>query len=62
MDLTEKLRAWGTAHAQARNAEWAAASQPGKGLARQAQMLRQQADTLHREIYRQIGEKRHAAA
>lgn len=60
MDLTEKLRLWGSTQAQARSAERAAAqqAQPEAGEAReQARRLRERADSLHREIYGQIGRK-----
>lgn len=56
MDLTEKLRAWGAAHAQARSAEQRA-SQGTEDLRQQARSLRQIADRLHREIYEQMGRK-----
>ena len=58
MDFTERLRAWGVAHAQARGAERAAGQQAdaerSDTLRRQAQSLREQADRLHREIYRSL--------
>lgn len=60
MDLTEKLRVWGAVHAQARNAREAVArtGAPSQQEAqRRAQLLQQQADRLHREIYAQIGRK-----
>ena len=58
MDVTERLRAWATAHAQARQAERAA--EQGRGtddagrLQRDARSLREQADRLHRQIYREL--------
>ncbi len=61
MQLTEKLRAWGSARAAARAAERAAAQQPTASdhdLRRQAQVLRDHANRLHREIYSEIGRPR----
>jgi hypothetical protein len=60
MDLTEKLRHWGNAYAAARNAERAAAKQGSPthaDLQRQAQQLREHANRLHGEIYRQLGDR-----
>lgn len=62
MNLTEQLKAWGHAHAQARRAEHAA-QQDGRHpesreLRRQAQFLRDEADRLHREIYHGLGRSR----
>ena len=57
MDLTEKLRHWGNAYAAARSAERAAAKQGGAtpaDLQREAQQLREHANRLHGEIYRQL--------
>lgn len=58
--LTEKLRLWGTVHAQARSARQMA-TQPGEGTGsdreRDARRLEQKANRLHREIYAQIGRK-----
>jgi hypothetical protein len=61
MDLTEQLRAWGAAHAQARSAE-AAARQAAEAddahdLQRQAKSLRDRADRLHHEIYHSLGRR-----
>lgn len=58
MDVMEQLRAWGAVHAQARRAE-DAAKQSGNsdvscGLHEQAKSLRERADRLHREIYRNL--------
>lgn len=61
MHLTEKLRLWGAAHGAARAAERAAATQPAssdRNLRREAQLLRERANRLHREIYSEIGEQR----
>ena len=58
MDVTEKLKAWGSAHAQARAAEQSARAAEGNGaspdLQRKAQSLRERADQLHRDIYRDL--------
>ncbi|HEX2546428.1 MAG TPA: hypothetical protein VHL79_16220 [Ramlibacter sp.] len=58
MDVTEQLRAWGAAHAQARSAESAALqgnpANESSELQRQAKSLRERADQLHREIYRSL--------
>jgi hypothetical protein len=58
MDVTEQLRAWGAAHAEARAAE-RSAQQAGPAdragdLQRQAKTLRERADRLHRDIYRSL--------
>ena len=58
MDVMEQLRAWGAAHARARAAE-SSAQQAGhagdsRDLQRQARSLREQADQLHRDIYRNL--------
>jgi hypothetical protein len=61
MQLTDKLRVWGSAHAAARAAERAAAQQASSGgpdLRREAQLLREHANRLHREIYGEIGRQR----
>lgn len=60
MDLTDKLRQWGAAHAQARAAEQAAAQRNtnDRDLARQASRLREEADRLHRSIYGELGRER----
>jgi hypothetical protein len=61
MQLTEKLRVWGSAHAAARAAERAAAQQATStdhDLRREAQLLRERANRLHREIYSEIGRRR----
>ncbi|MBL0420054.1 hypothetical protein JI739_06805 [Ramlibacter sp. AW1] len=59
--LTQKLREWSAAHAEARKAEHAF-SQQQRGaptdLQDRARQLRQQADRLHRQIYDQIGSRR----
>ena len=61
MDVTEQLRAWGAAHAQARAAE-RTAQQPeraheSRDLQRDAKALRERADRLHRDIYRSLDRK-----
>jgi hypothetical protein len=61
MDVTDQLRDWGAAHAQARKAE-NAAEQGGQSdasgeLRRQATSLRERADRLHREIYGRLGRR-----
>ncbi len=58
MKLTDKLSLWGTTHAAARDAERAAAQGSGERreeLRLEAQRLREQADSLHREVYRELG-------
>lgn len=59
MELTEKLRVWGSAHAAARAAEERAIAQQAAGgdheLRRNAQQLREHANRLHRQIYAEIG-------
>jgi hypothetical protein len=53
MNMTEKLSLWGITHAAARDAERAAAQQSGDACElhrRQARVLRERADRLHREI------------
>lgn len=58
MKLTEKLSLWGTTHSAARDAERAAAQQSGERrdeLRREAERLRHRADSLHREVYRELG-------
>lgn len=58
MDITEQLKAWGTAHAQAQAAERAAREGGHMGLdveaQREARSLRERADRLHRDIYRSL--------
>ena len=61
MDFTERIRAWGVAHAQARGAESAARqddTEHSEQLRREARSLRERADRLHREIYRSLDRKR----
>jgi hypothetical protein len=61
MKFTEKLSLWGVAHAAARNAERAAAQQAGEpsdNLHREARILRERADRLHREVYMELGPRR----
>jgi hypothetical protein len=58
MKFTEKLSLWGVAHAAARNAERAAAQQDGEpsdNLHREARILRERANRLHREVYMELG-------
>jgi hypothetical protein len=53
MNMTEKLALWGVTHAAARDAERAAAQQSGvacEAQRHQARLLRERADSLHREI------------
>lgn len=61
MDVMDQLRAWGDAHARARNAESTArqsADVARRGeLWREAKSLRERADQLHREIYRGLDRK-----
>jgi hypothetical protein len=61
MDTTERLRAWGATHAQARKAETAAQqsndSDEAGRLWREAETLRQEADRLHRDIYSSLGRR-----
>ncbi|MBA2675685.1 hypothetical protein [Ramlibacter sp.] len=60
MNLTDQLRLWGATHAQARAAETAArqhGADASADLHREARALRERADHLHREIYRDIGAK-----
>lgn len=57
MDITEQLKAWGAAHAQARAAERAAArshTNQNADAQREARSLREHADRLHRDIYRSL--------
>ena len=61
MKSTEKLSQWGVAHAAARDAERAAAQQNGESserLRREARLLRERADRLHREVYVELGRRR----
>jgi hypothetical protein len=57
MELNEKLTLWGAMHAAAREAALAATANDADAEAkrRQAQALRERADRLHREIYRELG-------
>lgn len=57
MELNEKLTLWGTMHAAAREAARAALANDPQADAkrRKAQALRERADQLHREIYRELG-------
>lgn len=53
MNMTEKIALWGATHAAARDAERAAsqhAGASGEALRREAQRLRERADSLHREV------------
>jgi len=58
MDVTEQLRAWGAARAQAlaaeRSAQQAGPTDRSGDLQRQAKTLRERADRLHRDIYRSL--------
>ena len=57
MELNEKLTLWGTMHAAAREAARAATVNDPQADAKRlrAQALREKADQLHREIYRELG-------
>jgi hypothetical protein len=58
MDLTEKLLLWGRTHAAARNAARTAEQLRGprsEAQQREAKALRESADRLHHEIYRELG-------
>lgn len=58
MELNEKLTLWGEMHSAAREAARAAGAHDEPGAEekrRQAQALRERADHLHREIYRELG-------
>lgn len=61
MDVTEKLRAWGAAHAQARAAERSARqagpADDSRELQHKAKSLREQADRLHRDAYRYLDKR-----
>jgi len=61
MDLVEKLRLWGVAHAQARHAERDLARQTGGAASEkrlEALRLREHADRLHGEVYGELGRRR----
>ncbi|MEJ7929828.1 hypothetical protein WG922_07580 [Ramlibacter sp. AN1015] len=63
LDLTDKLRAWGATHAQARMTRAAAAVQrdgASQALHEKASALEQRANALHREIYGQLDFKQRA--
>jgi len=57
MDMVDKLREWGRAHGAARDAERRAHQQGGsqEGWHQHARTLRERADSLHREIYSELG-------
>ena len=56
MDVLEKLRQWGLAHGAAREAERHATEQSASADVRQAaRLLRERADRLHAEVYRELG-------
>jgi hypothetical protein len=58
MELTEKLLVWGKTHAAARSATRAAEQLQGprsEERRREAKALRESADRLHHEIYRELG-------
>jgi hypothetical protein len=61
MDLHEQLRAWGSAHAQARRAELAARhhdrDESASTLRQLAKSLREKADRLHREVYLHLDQR-----
>lgn len=60
MDMVDKLRQWGVAHAEARHAEHDMARE-GAGapadLRRRAAQLRERADRLHGEVYGELGRR-----
>lgn len=56
MDLVEQLRLWGAAHGAAQHA--ARRSVADGSALREAQQLREHADSLHREIYRGLDKLR----
>ncbi|TFY99213.1 hypothetical protein EZ313_21830 [Ramlibacter henchirensis] len=61
MDHVEQLQRWGAAHGAAREAERAAAQENGptrQQLQQDARLLRERADRLHAEVYRQLGRSR----
>ena len=61
MVFAEKLSLWGVAHSAARDAEHAAAQAQGERadqLRREAQTLRERAEHLHHEVYRELGPRR----
>ncbi|CAA9428479.1 MAG: hypothetical protein AVDCRST_MAG51-2466 [uncultured Ramlibacter sp.] len=65
LNPTEKLALWGAAHAAARDADRAVARQGGKQsgeLRQRAELLRERADRLHREVYTELGSKSERAA
>lgn len=62
MDVIEKLRQWGIAHGEARAAEREAARDGAEASRLQARQLRDRADRLHGEIYRELDGGRARAA
>ncbi len=63
MNVTEKLCLWGVTHAAARHAELAAQKNDKNcdEVRRQAKLLRERADRLHREVYLELGPDRASA-
>jgi hypothetical protein len=58
MNVMQKLSLWGETHAAARHAEHAAAQEHGEPceqLRREAMLLRERANRLHREVYMELG-------
>lgn len=64
MELTERLRQWGSAHSAARAAERTAGRHASSDSEahREAKALREQADRMHREIYMEIERPRQQRA
>ena len=60
MEVNEKLTLWGEMHSAARDAARAAGTadeRTAEDKRREAQALRERADRLHREIYRELGSR-----
>lgn len=57
-DLTDALRRWGGYQAQVRAAESALGHGPSAQALQEARRLREEADGLHRAIYRALGRPR----
>ena len=66
MNVMQKLSLWGAMHAAARDAAKAAEKHDDcsdvEARRREAQVLRERADRLHREIYRELGSHRPQSA
>lgn len=64
MDILNKLSQWGAVHAAARQAERAAAdaaAPDADARRRDALHLRERADSLHREVYRDLDRRERPA-